>query len=281
MSGSLAPEGGEHLNGGHHGTPAIRIGVSVVALVAVAVLAVFSSDGGPGPVPVCNGEQATHVLVAQTETVQSSEIAEAVAPYQEWADQGVVVVANQDAALRGTPGHDVLVALVSTNSGGFFGLIGAPSKNSSPTAGDFMCSGVPGADDIYYGTRGFGDVILDTGGGSDDIYLGGGDGDLVRAGAGIDFIWGFKVLAGHTQRIFGGPDLDHNYVGAGRGSVIVDGEDGGDPSQAGGGDHIHPCKNLQGITAIDIEYIGTEVGLGKPPNEAADPCAYQFRNFTA
>lgn len=224
----------------------------------------------PGPIPTCNGERATHVLV---------EFGTAHL-YGAWEEAGVDVQANEDDLLRGTVGHDVLVALVATDDGGIVSDPFPASHNPDnlPTAGDTICA--RGTDqhgsDVIYASIGQPDWI-DTGAGSDDIYAGGG-GDIVYAGPGTDFIWGYQTGDGVTQRIFGGRGQDHNYVGAGTGTVRVRG--GAAPADVlGGGDHVHPCGRVSDIVRSGIEYVGTETALGLPPQDAADPCAYQFRNF--
>lgn len=270
----------------------------------------FSSD--LGPIPVCNGEQATHVLIGEINGDPSKggfyvvtkdgllgaldkfpsredAAAAATALYQPWADAGVNLYVNEDAFLGpGTLGHDVLVALVSTNHGGFV------SDNSRdlgirPDAGDSMCAQNGVSDDVVYAARFKGDYIS-TGAGSDDIYAGGGE-DVIRAGAGVDFIWGYNVAAGETQKIFSGGGQDHHYVGRGGGDVEVT---AGKPGQAvcphhgpcAPGDHIHECpndpdtvvdtgleaKNFHDIYTTGIEYWGPEALLGNPA--PFDPCAY-------
>lgn len=273
--------------------------VAATAFVVVAGVAVLisESDSGPGPIPTCNGEQATHVLVEHG----------TVGNYQEWIDAGVNVVSDPDNAFRGTWGHDVMVSLVETSAGGFISEPLKTPTSPKPTAGDFMCSAVPGADDIYYATHGRSDVIIDSGGGNDLYFLGGCDlegegspGDrkcdrLVSKGGGhddTDRIWGFTVPKGRTQRIVLDDSMDHVYVGRGAGKVFVSAA--GAPTHVnGGGDHIHPCpfnnderKNISGletftkykITAVDVEYFGSEAAF-LPLNQVNDPCAYQARGL--
>lgn len=226
-------------------------------------------------IPFCNGERATHVLVKWL-----GSRAESRAPYQEWIDAGVDVQANSDKALVGTEGHDVLVSLVGTNSGGFVSNK-APAGPLDATAGDFACSFLPHSDDIYYMTRGRGDFVFDAGG-SDDYYMGGcqldgvgSPGDrkcdvMIDKGQGgvydgtfhgtSDAAWAMTVPKGRVTVFKEGPGQTHNYVGGGDGKVKVYGGgcrvkiDGVFVSCVGhvpgNGDHIHPCGGDQDIVTI-------------------------------
>src|SRR3990167_8048362 len=160
-----------------------------VGLIALLGFVRLTTSPDPGPVPTCNGETATHVLVKEgTE-----------GDYLAWTAAGVIVSSHPDQKLQGTSDHDVLVSLVDTKSGG---IIGAPDNNKrpedgGPTTGDTMCGLATDGKNLYYGTR-FPDTIIDADGDS-DIYAGGckylGKGgagteddfcDLVRGNGGTD-----------------------------------------------------------------------------------------------
>ena len=280
--------------------------LALAAVTLAGVVATSSDSFDPGPIPTCNGEQATIVGVAQGTD----------SDYDAWAAQGVDIQSNEDELFVGTTGHDVMVALVSTNSGGLVSdPFPASPTNQVPTDGDSMCSFLTKADDVYYASRGRGDFIFDAGG-SDDYYLGGckldGEGvpgdracdtmiDIGPPGSlagefssDSDSTWTFFVPKGRTTRLTETEAMNHNYVGLGPGKVVVDGGDcllrtasGSLVSCVGrvpfDGVHVHPCprtevavdfgleiKKFQGITAINIEYFGPE-----PIEVAIDPCAYQ------
>lgn len=262
---------------------------SVVLVAGAAVLGRLANEPDVGPIAVCHGETATHVLVEPG----------TVGDYAAWAQAGVAILqepSGGDPILKGTAGHDVLVSLVSTNSGG---IVGGPNnskrpEDGGPTAGDTMCGLATGpGKNLYYGTR-FPDVIVDADGES-DIYAGGckylGPGtdspdddfcDVVYGNGGTDRVWGYAVPKGRTQVIYDGSEQDHNYVGRGGGAVEVYG--GSSPSDVnGGGDHIHPCpdepavidvgleiKTYKSITGYDVEYFGPASTFG----DDNDPCAY-------
>ena len=274
-----------------------RAALALLAVVAVGAGVVLTDDSDPGPIPTCNGEPATHVLVKHG----------TVGDYQEWTDAGVNVVSDPDNAFRGTWGHDVMVSLVETNAGGFISEPLKTPTSPKPSAGDFMCSFLKNSDDIYYATHGRADVIIDKGG-SDQYYLGGcqleGEGspgdrkcDVTRSSGddhdNVNSYWGQQVPRGRVQKLFEGDGMDHNYVGKGQGTVRIDGGDA--PAHVnGGGDHVHPCpvnssdpKYLSGleggftkdkIVTTDIEYFGPESEF-LPLNQVNDPCAYQQRDL--
>lgn len=280
-----------------------------IAIAAAALVFAVTVDGGPGPIPECNGEQATRVLVEFGHE----------ADYAAWAAQGVRVQTNLDNVLKGTPGHDVLVSLVETQTGGFYNKAHYQSQKINPaTAGDFMCSYLVGSDDAYYATPGYSDFIFDADGG-DNYFLGGcrleGEGspgdrgcDVMisegHAGSnddGRDQVWGGFVPKGRVQVFTEGIAWAHNYVGAGPGKVIIHG--GGCEVRSGGsfvdcvgnvpagGDHVHPCPVGQisptflpdgrpfashGLVLDGIEYVGDESEFTDDPN---DPCAYQQKTL--
>lgn len=293
----------------------LLIGGSVAVLgLLLTAPAVVEQAFDPGPIPVCNGEQATAVLVKFG----------TASDYSAWEAQGVDVQEQSDNLLRGTVGHDVLVSLVSTNSGGFASdPFPGSSTNQVPVEGDFVCSFLENSDDVYYLSKGRSDWVYDAGG-SDDYYLGGclleGDGvegdrgcdvlyDMGAPGPnsrvsnvdGRDQIWGFTVPAGRRQRIYNADSWGHIYVGRGPGKVSVDGGRcfvgsssapdvpcSGIDAQVG--DHVHPCPvdssdpkilvglesfTKVGITVTNVEYFGPESFF---TDDTVNPCTYQATN---
>lgn len=248
------------------------------ALVAPSVGAFIGSVTTVDQVPVeliptCFGERATIVGVELGTEDQ----------YADWEVAGVDVQANEDEAFLGTTGHDVIVALVSTNSGG---IISDPAPASSnpetlPTAGDSICMKNGKADDVVYASKFQADKIS-TGPGQDDIYTGGGA-DIVRAGGGEDFIWLQSPGEGNRQKVFGGGGIDHVYAGKnpdGRG-IFFNGGPGDD-------DMIHPCPRpfgpevrFAGETASlrEFDIVKVESIRDEPPDKAVDPCAYQSKSL--
>jgi Ca2+-binding RTX toxin-like protein len=254
------------------------------AVVVTATLLVVSNTGppDPGPIPTCDGQQATIVGVA-FETGED---------YAAWEALGVDVQDSPDGLIRGTTGRDVLVGLVSTADlvlGGGNGFYAGGTASVGPKdqnrQGDLMC-GYGDGFDIYYGGRGA-DRIFDFSGDS-HIYAGGctstGEGtacDEIHAGDGLDKIWGFRVPAGRTQVIDSGAGWDHNYIGLGQGRIVIDGGPCTAPTGGtcvgavpGDGDHIHPCPKTdlrgRGMTITGIEYVGPSAPFG----DTNDPCAY-------
>lgn len=241
---------------------ALMLAVELGAHVAVDTMAV-----DPGPIPTCFKEQATHVLVEW-----KGNAADSLAPYQAWIAAGVSVQANDDELLLGTEGHDVLVALVETHSGGFVSNPAPASSQNPPAAGDFACSFLVDADDIYYMNKGRGDKVFDASG-SDDYYLGGCELDgkgspgdrrcdlMIDKGEGgvytgdfrghSDAVWTHFVPAGRTTVLREGPAQTHNYAGRGPGKVIIYGGDcfvhvdhvrvPCEGNVKADGDHVHPC----------------------------------------
>jgi len=250
------------------------------ALVLGVAIAVSVAPSDPGPIPTCDGEQATIVGVAPG-TAQF---------YAAWEEQGVDVQDFPEGLIRGTTGSDVLVGLVATaeprvgtGNGFYAGGSASIGPASQDRQGDLMC-GYGDGFDIYYGGRGA-DRIFDFSGDS-HIYLGGCTSsdvgcDYVEAGDGLDKVWGYRVPAGRTQIIDTGGGWDHNYIGLGRGKIIVDGGPCTAPTGGtcvgvvpGNGDHIHPCPTSDRVgrrmTITDIEYVGPSAPFGDHNN----PCQY-------
>lgn len=236
---------------------------AVAASVAIVGAGIFTaSDTRPGPIPTCNGEQATRVMVAELTQLNKGVVADtpdgrigpfptvaearaaAIEPYADWTAAGVKVIAAMDAAFAGTVGHDVMVSLVSTKAGGFVGdPFPKSATNQPPVAGDFLCSFLLHSQDIYY-LGGFSDVVIDEGG-ADGYWMGGcalegegspgdrgcdvlfdnGNSDSVGGifGDNRDDTFGFTVPKGRIQRLNGGIGWNHFYVGRGAGKVIVSG----------------------------------------------------------